>query len=643
MNTLHRQAVLQLPLPPALSTAPATPAEEAANAALMAYLQVHCPEVDAALAAKQKAAVSALHALFAAWCGAPFHMFVSGSYRIGVHSADADIDVLFVTTEATTRSAVFTGFLAALAAAPGISDLQPIPNARVPLIGAKLDGQEFDILTCHLRVGTLPPRDELLRSYEWMNGLEDACILGFNGPRLTELILLSVPRPTQFRVALRFLRHWAKARLVYSNKAGFLGGVNFALMLMYVAQRYPKAPAAVLVARFFATFAAWKWARGKPRPLRLDEHVTHECPVWLAAYEWAPRAAESMVVLTPCFPRFNTTFTTSPLTLAILQREFQRAAAAGAAAASYDAAALAALCGPVEALRTCPRFIRISIAAPTSPEGRSWQGYVEAQCRYLVEYMSREELAIAEFRYVPAWHTTTNAVTGMCTKSTYVTAADDGKIRTFLVRGSLEQPLTYFIRQHASAGPPRPTFSTITAQFCGRDALPADFCQKGDTVADGILDSTPSPAIAVDTAPGRKRARAPPFAPPPPRRAPPPPAPTMHWQLADGRCSSSAAGLDAPVTPAAAIVRPLLRDGAPIRPYDVYIGRAWPHRRLAASPFAPPTGGQAYAAYAAARMRTDRGWARAVRALRGKVLACWCGGGAHCHGHVLRALANARA
>lgn len=618
MDDLHRRAILKLPLPDAQSLASG---DETDNVSLLQFTDARCPPVTAVVAARQKLALEALHALFTKWAQQPFHMFISGSYRIGVHSDDADIDVLFVTTAAVSRAAVFTGFLAALTAHENATDVQPIPHARVPVIGAKLHGQEFDILTCHLRVDTLPSRDELLTSYEWMNGLEDACILGFNGPRLTELILRSVPRPTQFCASLRFLRYWAKSRLVYSNKAGFLGGVNFALMLMYVAQRHPKANAALLVTHFFTTFAAWKWSRARPRPVRLDEHVLHECPVWLQAFEWVPRAAECMVVLTPCFPRFNTTFTTSPLTLSIMQKEFQRAVDTGA---QFEH-----LCQSVEALTTCPRFIRIAIQAPGTLEGRAWQGYVEAQVRYLVEYMSREELAIAEFRYVPMWAVTANAVTGTCTKSTYVTAADDGRIRTYLVRGTLEQPLQYFIKEHASKGPPRPTFSCITAQFCERDALPPEFAGTAPMAAKGSVTSTAVQAVQVSTA-GRV------FDPPRPWRLRlQPPRAQMKWVLRPD--------VDKPRSPVVEIIRPLMRNGRLVRQYDVYIGPActWARTRLNGSSFAPPVGMalEAYAEYARARFQTDKTWARAVLQLRGKVLACWCPvPSSGCHGHALRAL-----
>ena len=80
---------LKFPQVPGADTRPPTPAQLAANAVLEEFVAVHCPPVSEEHAAQQRAALRKLHELFKAWCGAPFHMFVSGSYRLGVHSADA--------------------------------------------------------------------------------------------------------------------------------------------------------------------------------------------------------------------------------------------------------------------------------------------------------------------------------------------------------------------------------------------------------------------------------------------------------------------------------------------------------------------------------------------------------------------------
>lgn len=56
-------------------------------------------------------------------------------------------------------------------------------------------------------------------------------------------------------------------RQVYSNVLGCLGGVNWAILVAFVVQRYPKAPPAVLLSKFFLMYHRWKW----PNHVSLNE------------------------------------------------------------------------------------------------------------------------------------------------------------------------------------------------------------------------------------------------------------------------------------------------------------------------------------------------------------------------------------
>jgi poly(A) polymerase len=496
-NVMEHKVHLRLPPLPLEARTPcvaaSTPVSPDAAHVLDDFIQSRCPAVTPEEQHVQVRALGRLQALFKSWAGSrAFCMFVAGSFRLGVHTRTADIDVLFVTTRAITHADVFTQFVAVLQGAAEVSHLQPVARARVPLIGLTIFGQEFDMLTCHLRTDVLPSRDALLHSYEWMNGLSDADVLAFNGPRVTEMIPRALQQPhAVFTRALRLLRHWAKQRFVYSNKSGYLGGVNLALMLCFVAQRaQPRACALELILRFFDTFATWD----AKKPVVLDAHVPHACPAWLAHLEWRSTQPAALAVLTPCFPRFNTTYTTSQFSFKVMQREFVRGARIlrttdPTALSTCCTARLAALCCPLEPVRTCARFLNVRVTAPATAAGKIWLGYIEAQTRHLIEYLSREQLAVAEFRYLPVWCTApvlpppqhspdssnnSSVAVAHCCRQTFITADDDGKIRPFVVSGTLSVPLAYFIETHAAAGPPRPADSNITLAYCSRAELPPD-------------------------------------------------------------------------------------------------------------------------------------------------------------------------
>ena len=109
----------------------------------------------------------------------------------------------------------------------------------------------------------------------------------------------------------RAVQYWGKRRGMYSNVMGFLGGVNFAILVARVCLMYPRACGATLVRKFFLVFSHWTWGIGNP--IMICGRESGGCPA-LDALVWdsqTARGAELFPILTPCYPTSNSTFNVS--------------------------------------------------------------------------------------------------------------------------------------------------------------------------------------------------------------------------------------------------------------------------------------------------------------------------------------------
>ena len=99
----------------------------------------------------------------------------------------------------------------------------------------------------------------------------------------------------------------------------FLGGVNWALLVAFVCKLCPNCETATILHKFFWWMKEWSW----PRPLRINNIV--DAGMGLKIWDPIKNKSDVMPILTPAYPAFNSSFSVSLATLAIMKAEFERA------------------------------------------------------------------------------------------------------------------------------------------------------------------------------------------------------------------------------------------------------------------------------------------------------------------------------
>ncbi|TVU33152.1 hypothetical protein EJB05_24938 [Eragrostis curvula] len=324
-------------------------------------------------------------------------LFTFGSYRLGVHGPGADIDTLCVGPSYVNREDDFFVTLhGILAEKEEVTELQPVPDAHVPVLKFKFRGISIDLLYASLSRQVIPADFDLSQG-SVLCDVDEATVRSLNGCRVADQILRLVPNVENFRTALRCLKYWAKRRGVYSNITGFLGGVNWALLVARVCQLYPNAVPSMLVSRFFRVFTQWQW----PNPVML-------CPIEdddLGFSIWDPRKNPRdrnhvMPIITPAYPCMNSSYNVSTSTLRVIMEQFEFGNKM-CQEIELNKANWAALFEPFRFFEAYRKFLVVDIVAEDDDDLRLWKGWVESRLRQLTLKIERDTKGILQCHPYP--------------------------------------------------------------------------------------------------------------------------------------------------------------------------------------------------------------------------------------------------
>ncbi|KFK32539.1 hypothetical protein AALP_AA6G256000 [Arabis alpina] len=313
-------------------------------------------------------------------------IFTFGSYRLGVHGPGADIDTLCVGPSYVNREEDFFIILRdMLAEMEEVTELQPVADAHVPVMKFKFQGISIDLLYAKISL-LVVPQDLDISNSSLLCDVDEQTVRSLNGCRVADQILKLVPNSEHFRTTLRCLKYWAKKRGVYSNVTGFLGGVNWALLVARLCQLYPNAIPSMLVSRFFRVFTQWHW----PNPVMLCAIEEDELgfPVWDPRKNHRDRY-HHMPIITPAYPCMNSSYNVSQSTLRVLTEQFQFGNKI-CQEIELNKQHWSSLFEQYMFFEAYKNYLQVDVLAADAEDLLAWKGWVESRFRQLTLKIERD-------------------------------------------------------------------------------------------------------------------------------------------------------------------------------------------------------------------------------------------------------------
>lgn len=295
-----------------------------------------------------------------------------GSYGLGVHGSESDIDALCLGPEfATMAEDFFVVLHNMLKSRPEVSEIHCVKDAKVPLMRFKFDGILIDLPYARLHVLSVLENVDVLNPF-FLRDIDETSWKSLSGVRANKRILQLVPDLEKFQSMLRCIKLWAKRRGVYGNLHGFLGGVHLAILVAHVCQNYPKGSLNTLVANFFKTYAYWPW----PTPVMLQDPI-------LPAAGYPSETRSLMPIQLPCSPHEYCRSNITRSTFYKIRTEFLRGhnTTRDLMRPDFD---WHFLFEPFPYSKKYARFVKVFLSASNQDELGDWVGWVKSRFRSLI-------------------------------------------------------------------------------------------------------------------------------------------------------------------------------------------------------------------------------------------------------------------
>ncbi|XP_015694848.1 nuclear poly(A) polymerase 3 [Oryza brachyantha] len=296
-------------------------------------------------------------------------VLIYGSYTLGAHGPESDIDALCVgPCIATLQYHFFVVLRQILEERPEVSELQTVETAKVPLMRFRFSGISVDFTYAQLPVINA---SEAINTSDphLLQKLDSRSWRSLSGVRVNEQIVQLVPNAEKFQILLRCIKLWAKRRGIHCHLLGFFAGIHLAILAAYVCQRYPYGTINGLFIMFFDMFAHW--------PCQI--------PVSLHGQPTNCRHSDGsfMPIVMPCTPPEFCASNMTKGTFRKIREELMRGYALTKEIWRHDFEWVW-LFTPFPYTTKYEEFLRIALCAPTSEELRDWAGWVKSRFRNLI-------------------------------------------------------------------------------------------------------------------------------------------------------------------------------------------------------------------------------------------------------------------